>query len=690
MKQLTSRRAAIALLAPVLVLLSTVLISAKTGKAQQTTNGGTLVIALAGSPLAPQLPYTPAFQSLAFNVLAVKLNPSTDPSIFQNQDDPNWVTIPVAQGVGLNTGSTVDVFTQLATLFNLNTTGPNPATAGTGPSELQVDINQIQTVPQLFNSQLVAANTYHAIELQLDGSNAGTVVPICLEEASSQLEGCIASQIAMVNPSAYLTAASLTGVSVPLGGLATLVITIEPTTFGVQSFPGRPSFSGGLYTFSPSISITSAVLPNVVNTLGEATGGAFGATKVAAELASTGQVVETATTGGGQYQLPLPASRNGTLYDLVASGPGFAYAFAHSVLVRRGQLQRVPLNSSGAGSIALTGTVTDACSPATVLEGATLEILAPAPGSGADCTQLPTPSACVVLASANTDDTGTYPLSSSNFVTQSFTQVPSGNYTMRVTAAGYDTVASSMTINGAGASCSLGKGGSCNFALGRSTITGLVTISPPVPSPRALNVLVTAEGHGTHHIENVTLASVPVGSSAAPFTMFVPDAANVSSLDMYATVSDYFNGLPERASGHTIAVLSGLPAASECGTSSVRPTLSMQCAGHASIMGSTAVFDDGTSIVLSKGGVQLMATGVGPRGGNVPGQYSFCAPADPGPYELQRYDAVPPAAMPTPVASPTPITMTAPIQVGQPCNSICGTGSGNCLVCTNQTSVTVP
>jgi hypothetical protein len=685
-KQLSSWRAAIALLVPVLVLISAALLPVKTGRAQQTTNGGTLVIALTGSPPAPQLPFTPAFQSLAFNVLAVKLNPSTDPNIFQDQTDPNWVTVPVAQGVGLNTGATVDVYTQLATLFNLNTTGPNPSSAGTGPSELQVDINQIQTVPQLFNSQLVPANTYHAIELQLDGSNAGTVVPICLEQASSQLEGCIASQIALVNPSAYLTTTSVTGVSVPLGGLTVMVIDITPVTPGVQTFPEAPSFSGGLYTFSPSISVTSSVPPTLVNTLGEITGPAYGATQVAAELASTGQVVETTTLGGGQYQLPLPASPDGTLYDVVASGAN--YVFAHNVLVRRNKIQTVPLGSApSSGHITLTGKVTDACS-GMALQGATLEILAPAPGSGANCTQLPTPSDCVVLASANTDDTGTYPMSGSNFVVQSFSQVPNGNYTMLVADAGYDTVASSMSING-GASCSLGTGGTCNFALGRSAVNGYVTLSPPVPSPRALNVLVAAEDHGTHHIENVTLVSVPVGSSGAPFTMFVPDAANVPSLDMYATVSDYFNGLPEKATGHTIAVLPGVATASRCGAVATQ-TLSMKCAGHASIMGSTAVFDDGTSIVLSKDGVQLMSTGVGPRGGNVKGQFSLCAPDDPAPYQLQRFEAVPPAAMPSPAASPTPVAMTPPIQVGQPCNSICGTGSGNCLVCTNQTGVTVP
>ena len=685
MKQLSSWRAAIALIVPVLVVFATVLAPIGTGHSQVPANSdkGTLVIALTGASPS-NLEFTPGFTSLSFNVLAVELNPSTDPNIFQNQADPNWTTIPVAQGVGLNNVGTVDVFTQLATLFNLNTFGPNPAGAGTGPSELQVDINQIQTVPQLFNAALVPANTYHAIELVLDGSNAGTAVPTCLETPASMLEGCIASQISLVNPSQFLTTVSLAGVSVPLNGLTTLVINITPVTPGVQAFPGRPTFSGGLYQFSPSISLP----PTAVNFLGLVTGAAFGATKVAAELAGTGQVVETTTIGGGQYQLPLPASVNGTLYDLVASGPGFAYAFAHDVLVERSHVDSVQLDAAAAGQIALTGKVTDACS-GQALPGATLEVVAPAPGSGADCTQLPTPSGCVVLASANTDDTGTYPMLGSNFVIQSFNSIPNGQYAMVVTNAGYDTVASSLSVSG-GAACSAGTGGLCNFALGRSTIDGLVTITPPVPSPRALNVLVTAEDHGTHHIENVTLTTVPVGSNAAPFTMFVPDQSSVASLDLYATVSDYFNGLPEKSSGHTIAVLSGFAAASRCGTAASHPTLSMQCAGHGSIMGSTTTFDDGTSIVLSKNGVQLMSTAVGPRNGTIPGQFSLCAPADPAPYELERFEANPPAAQPSPVGTPVPELMTPPLQVSQPCNSICSTGSGKCLVCVNNGGVAVP
>lgn len=685
MKQLSSWRTAIAPIASALVLLAAVLVQVGTGHSQTAVTGpaGTLVIGLTGAPPTPNMPYTPGFQSLSFNVLAVKLNPSTDPAIFDNQGDPNWTTIPVAQGVGLNGTGSTDVYIQLATLFNLNTIGPNPAGAGTGPSELQVDMTQIQTVPQLFNSALVPANTYHAIELVLDGSNAGTVVPTCLETPQSLLEGCIASQISMVNPSQVLTTTSTAGVSVPLNGLATLVINIMPVT-GPGAFPQRPSFSGGLYQFSPSISI----LPNSTNFLGLISGPAYGATKVSAELASTGQVVETATTGDGLYQLPLPASANGTLYDLVASGPGFAYSFAHNVLARRSHVKTVQLDAAPAGQIAIAGKVTDVCS-GTPLQGATIQIVAPAPGSGADCTQVPTPSDCVVLASASTDDTGSYPMPASNFVLQSFNNVPNGSYTIVVSDAGYDTVASSLSVNGV-AACSAGSGGLCNFALGRSQIEGLVTISPPVPSPRALNVLVTAEDHGTHRVENVALATVPVGSNAAPFTMMVPESSSVASLDLYASVSDYFNGLPEKASGHTIAVLSGFAPAPRCGIAAVHPTLSMQCAGHGSIQGSTATYDDGTSIVLSKDGVQLMSTGVGPAGGSEPGQFSLCAPADPTAYDLQRFEAVPPAAQPTAVATPVAQLMAPPLQVAQPCNSICGTGSGPCLVCVNNNSVKVP
>lgn len=668
------------LLAPVLVLVGLSFLPIGTGQSQVSGPAGVIVIGLTGT-------FIPGFQSISFNVLEVKLNPSTDPNV--SQSDPNWATIPIAPGVGLNDTSVSNPFTQLSNLFNFNSGfgsgfsgfgNTNPGGGGTGPSELQVDINQIQSVPQIFNSYLVPANTYHQIELVLDGSNAGTVVPTCL---ASPLEGCIASQISMVNPSQFLQTSG--SVSVPLNGLTTLVININPITAGVQTVPAPPPFSGSLYKFSPSITLP----PSAHNFLGMINGPAFGATKVAAELAGTGQVVETTTTGGGQYQLPLPASPNGTLYDLIASGPGFAYAFAHNVLVKRSVVQKVQLNAAGAGQIALTGKVTDACS-GTPLQGATLEILAPAPGTRANCTTLPTPSKCVVLAAANTDDTGTYPMPASNFVLQAFNSIPNGSYTMKVSDAGYDTVASSLSVSG-GAACSAGSGGVCNFALGRSQIEGLVTISPPVPGPKSLNVLVTAEDHGTHHIENVAMATVPPGSTAAPFTMYAPESSSVFSVDMYAAVSDYFGGVPEKSSGHTIGVLSAIPLASRCGTAAIHPILSMECVGHGAVIGSTTTFDDGTSIVLSKDGVQLMSTTLGATGGLVAGQFSLCAPADPAPYEVQRFEAFPPAAEPSPAASPTAVLMTTPLQIAPPCvSSICNAPSGRCLVCVNKQGVVVP
>jgi len=83
-KNLLSWRAALALLAPVLVLWALVLAPAGNVQSQTTVTGpaGTLLIALTGAPPTPVAPFVPGFSSLRFNVLAVKLNPSIDPNIF--------------------------------------------------------------------------------------------------------------------------------------------------------------------------------------------------------------------------------------------------------------------------------------------------------------------------------------------------------------------------------------------------------------------------------------------------------------------------------------------------------------------------------------------------------------------------------------------------------------------------------
>jgi hypothetical protein len=668
-KHLSSWRALVLLIAPVLLLMALVVGPAELGWSQYTGLVGTIVVGISG-----KLPK--GFQSISFNVVSVRLNPSTDSQV--SDYDANWVTIPVPPGVGLNTTGISNPFADLATLFSLNSTGPSPGAVGTGPSELQIDMAQVATLPQLFNSWTVPASTYHQIELVIDSSNAGTVIPNC---RIHPIEGCIASQMAMFNPTSIFRTSGL--VTVPLGGIATLVIKINPTASGSQ----KPAYSGASYTISPAIGASSSK----GNLMGLVTGQALGAYQVLAELAGTGQVVETTTAVGGFYTLVLPAAVDGTYYDIVTAARGYAYRVAHDLLVERGVKQHVNLNAAFTGQSSLSGKVTDRCSGAPI-QGATLELVEPAPSTTDDCSKVPTPGNCVVLASANTDDTGAYPMPPSNYVNQPFKNVADGNYTIVVSAAGYTTFASPTTIAGGIAAA--------NFSLGRSQINGLVTLSPPVSagSPTALNVLVTAEDHGTDHIENVALATVPPGSSSAGFSIYVPDNSQVGSLDMYASVSDLFSGVPEKYTGHTIAVMSDIPHAGQCAINPVTPILTMECAGHASVSGTTASFDSGTSIVLSKKGVQLMTSEVladatpnpSSTATPIPGRFSFCAPADPKPYTLQRYEVPSPGAEPSPAASPTSVTMLPPTTVGQPCSSICDNGSGRCLVCQNEPNIVVP
>lgn len=650
-----------------MLLLAVLIIGpAELGWSQFTGPIGTIVVGFTGS--LPQ-----GFQNISFNVVSVRLNPSTDP--FVSDFDPNWVTVPVARGVGLNSGGVSNPFLNLSTLFNLNSSGQTPGGAGTGPSELTIDMGQIATLPQMFNSWIVPASTYRQIEMQLSGLVVGSVIPDC----TGRVEGCITSQMATITGASSFRASSV--VTVPLGGVTTLIVGIDPV--GGGSAP--PAFSGANYSLQPTIFV-----PSSNSSVGLITGQGFGATQVLAELAGTNQVVETTTLGGGFYTLVLPAASDGTYYDLVASSnQGYAYVVAHNVLVQRGSRKTVNLNSTFTGSSSLSGNVSDLCSGQPI-QGATVELVEPAPGTRNDCANVPTPANCVALATANTDDLGKYPMPPSNLVLQAFTSVADGNYTMVVSAAGYSTAALPATISGVNSAA--------NFSLSRSQINGLVTLVPPLAgnAPAALNVLVTAEDHGTHHIENVALATVPPGSSSAPFSMFVPDASRVRSLDMYAAVSDLFSGLPEKYTGHTIAVVPGVASASTCGIVNA-PQFVMQCVGNASLFGNTTTFDSGTSIVLSKNGVQLMNSGVIAATPNpsstatpAPGLFSFCAPADPGPYTLQRYEIPTPGAQPSPAASPTSVTMLSPSPIGPPCNSICSNGSGACLVCQNKSTVQVP
>jgi hypothetical protein len=103
----------------------------------------------------------------------------------------------------------------------------------------------------------------------------------------------------------------------------------------------------------------------------------------------------------------------------------------------------------------------------------------------------------------------------------------------------------------------------------------------------------------------------------------------------------------------------------------------MDCLGHGSVSGMASTFDQNTTIVLSKGGVQLMQSQVGSGG-----VYNFCAPADT--YKLQRFESG------IPVLSSTTIALTAPKLISTPCSSICTPAPGMCFLCANTPGITVP
>src|SRR5262249_2225737 len=139
--------------------------------------------------------------------------------------------------------------------------------------------------------------------------------------------------------------------------------------------------------------------------------------------------------------------------------------------------------------------------------------------------------------------------------------------------------------------------------------------------------------HGTDKLESSLPMPVFIGSgnTSAPFTLNVP--SKVPSFDLFASAIDLAQGATDPYPGHTIEVLSGqAPPAASATSTAVLPD--MQCVGHGSIFGpaSSSTPDSGTAVELSKGGVQLMSTTVGPLPpAAAPSQgigYEFCVPPE--------------------------------------------------------------
>jgi hypothetical protein len=346
----------------------------------------------------------------------------------------------------------------------------------------------------------------------------------------------------------------------------------------------------------------------------------------------------------------------------------------------------------------ITGFITDGC-VGTALEGATLELLVPdisgAGGATAcDLTGAPTaiPSNCVVVATAATDDQGHYPVPHTPFTSVPLTLPPGvAHYDLKVKASGYNKTVLQVLPNSL--SCPASRfANSCSFALEHGYITGSTNLSSPNGTGNRLNALVMAEDSGTDKIENVSLSTISAGASSGPFTISVPDAAPssaaipVANFDVFASVQDLFQGVPQTNSGNLIGIAAnvGAPPA-DCSTITIPSLSPMDCAGLGSVSGSvTNANPSTTSVRMSKDGVQIMETepnsiGVGSNGDF----YSFCAPFDS--YVLTRYEG-------GVARSSVPITLMKPQIVSAPCASICqdGNATGTCLLCQPTQATTLP
>jgi len=463
--------------------------------------------------------------------------------------------------------------------------------------------------------------------------------------------------------------------------LSMLVLDITPTIVS------GPADSNDSYTIDPAMTV-KPVDQFLATVTGTVVKGARDE-KVSAEIAGTDQIVATVNTQkNGTFTLGLPAvaALPGTAYDIFASGTLTSFfPLAHEAFTpgTRSLGDLTPHRpQAGAG---LSGTIVDKCTGVGI-QGVTLNVLTPATNdAGADCTKTP-PTGCVVVARGATFTGGSY--SVVNPAT-SFNPIPTGKgtkYTFRISASGYDSLITPIDSTTTNLKCP-GSGDpdkKCNFSLTRGVINGTVTLAA-MNTGAPLSVMVMAEPSSTNTIANVVTTTIPTGASAAPFAIMVPTTKTVATLDLFASAKDLFGGKPEQATGHTIAVLQGVTAPDPTTACATPVNLSsdlgpMDCLGHGSVSGMASTFDQNTTIVLSKLGVQLMQSQVGPGG-----VFNFCAPPDPAKYTLQRFESE------TLISSVPMVMLNSPSLIATPCSSICTPSApGKCFLCANTPGITVP
>jgi hypothetical protein len=605
-------------------------------------------------------------QNFFFNVTGVRMNPQPNATHTASPSETSgkWVEIPV----------------------------PTATSTGTVPGDVPIDVLAGQSQLQVFNTGGVKTGKYFSIEVVLDTTQPGYVVPVC---AGGNLEGCVRYPIQLQNATNTLTYVRSTELQTTQHETVQLPIMLSASVVSTPSGPGQPYV----------VSLTASDAPNEAAAyVGTVTGTVKGAksassssshVRVSASLAGTNTVVASSDAFQGSFTMFLPAAISGTLYDFVASGGSATYAVQRGVDGTGAPLfpdaAQMPATvdfqvKSGQTIGGFAGQITDKCTQQPV-SGATLQILEPL-ADGTDCTT--DPQDCVTVASATSDDNGNYPLPGTTLNPPPFAHVPIGSptatYVIEISATGYDT---QFTTGTAGQSASTGgktaaghcpaamptnPSGSCNFPLTTAYLTGSVSLTAAQPPGAKTTVQVFAENPGTNTIVGMLPTPLTLfgGQTSLGFTLNVPSAT--SSFDLVASAEDLYQGGPDPYPGHTIIVQQGVSGpGTKCTSNSFSFSQSMDCVGHGSIVGTVANNpDSSTSVLLSKNGVAITEASVvlASPAATASAGYSFCIPPDDS-YSVQRLENGTPTSTATTVGA-----MATPMATNSPCPSTCFSSSG--------------
>ena len=333
-----------------------------------------------------------------------------------------------------------------------------PTSAGTGnaqnPGDLQIDLEQTQTGAILFNTAGVEQGMYQTVQVLIDQTNVGTIVPAC-QSGGANTEGCINFPLTTENPLIGILLDLQTPLNISKFSTAPIVIQLQASVVAAPSAPGD-SYVLDLTANETNFGSYLGSITGTVTVSGLATQFHTSPLSVSAELTGTDTVVETVPVGAkSSYTLELPAALSGTTYDLLLGGSGVEYRTVQGVTLVPGQaILGMDFKSVQSNPGKFVGFIADSCTGLGI-PGAQVEVLAPNQATPQPTNTPPaslcleSPDQCVVVAVSSADQNGSYPLGGTAKNPNGLDEVPVNqeNLALRISASGYTTQLSSAFVH---------------------------------------------------------------------------------------------------------------------------------------------------------------------------------------------------------------------------------------------------